>query len=209
MGNHGWAGRPPATNEEARQRIIDATVRCIDRQGVAGTTLSDVAQELGVTRQTVYRHVGTLNDIVAQVAAQGAESFVDQLVDHLAGVATPAEAVVEGFLFCLRTIPTDPRLSLLLELGDLGTFGREATSSATLAYGAQMLRRYPVNWSSVGISDDDLTGLAEVIMRLLISLLQNPNDRRPEPQIRALLDRWLVPSLQIWSFRQGQTSIQP
>ena len=196
MANHGWAGDPPATDEEARQRIVDATARCIDQYGVAKTTLSDVATELGITRQTVYRHFARISDIVGEVAAQGAAAFVDRLVDHLNGIESPAEAVVEGFLFCLRTIPGDPRLSLPLELGDTGTFGRNATSEATLAYGALMLRRYPVDWAKAGVSEGDLDGLAEMIMRLLISMLQNPADPpRPEADVRRFLERWLTPAL--------------
>jgi AcrR family transcriptional regulator len=193
MGNHGWGGRPPASDEEARQRIIDATARCIDRHGVAKTTLSDVAAELGVTRQTVYRHIGSINEIVGLVAAQGAADFVDRMIDHLAGRTNPAEAVVEGFLFCLRSVPDDPRLTLLLQRGDPATFARAATSPETIEFGARMLRRFPVDWSSAGVSKRDLNGLAELILRLLISMLTDAP--RPEAEVRRFLNRWLTPAL--------------
>ncbi|MEV6551105.1 TetR/AcrR family transcriptional regulator [Streptomyces sp. NPDC051597] len=196
MGHHGWGGRPPASEAEARQRIIDATARCIDRHGVTKTTLSDVAGELGVTRQTVYRHFGRLNDIIAEVAAQGAESFVDQMIAHLQGITDPAEAVVEGMVFCVRTIPTEPRLSLLLQLGDTTAFGRGATTRDTIAYGAKMLQRFPVDWAAADIGAPDLDGLAEIIMRLLTSLLQHPGEPpQDEAHLRALLNRWLAPAL--------------
>src|SRR4051812_46143758 len=196
MGNHGWGGRPPASEAEARQRIIDATSRCVDRYGVAKTTLSDVATELGVTRQTVYRHFARISDIIGEVAAQGADTFVDRLVAHLRGITDPAEAVVEGLVFCVRTIPAEPRVSLLLQLGDSEAFGRGATTGPTIAYGARMLRRYPVDWADAGITDADLHGLAEIIMRLLTSLLQHPgNPPLEEVQLRALLNRWLAPAL--------------
>jgi AcrR family transcriptional regulator len=194
MGNHGWGGNPPATDAEARQRIIDATARCIDRFGVRKTTLSDVATELGVTRQTIYRHAGSINDLVGLVAAQGADDFVDRMIAHIGAATTPAEAVVEGFLFCLRTVPGDSRLTLLLELGDAATFTRTATSAETIAYGAEMLRRFPVEWSLGGVSEDDLPGLAELILRLLISML-GTGRAHAEKDVRAFLDRWLVPAL--------------
>ncbi|WP_425826888.1 TetR/AcrR family transcriptional regulator [Streptomyces fractus] len=196
MGHHGWGGRPPASDAEARQRIIDATARCVDRHGVTKTTLSDVAGELGVTRQTVYRHFGRLSDIIAEVAAQGAESFVDLMITHLQGITDPAEAVVEGMVFCVRTIPTEPRLSLLLQLGDTTAFGRGATTSDTIVYGAKMLQRFPVDWAAAGIGEEDLDGLAEVIMRLLTSLLQHPGEPpQDEARLRTLLNRWLAPAL--------------
>ncbi|WP_405546833.1 TetR/AcrR family transcriptional regulator [Streptomyces phaeochromogenes] len=196
MGHHGWGGRPPASDAEARQRIIDATARCIDRHGVTKTTLSDVAGELGVTRQTVYRHFGRISDIIGEVAAQGAESFVDLMIAHLQGITDPAEAVVEGMVFCVRTIPTEPRLSLLLQLGDTTAFGRGATTRETIAYGAKMLQRFPVDWAAVGIDEDDLHGLAEIIMRLLTSLLQHPSEPpQDETRLRTFLHRWLAPAL--------------
>jgi AcrR family transcriptional regulator len=191
MGNHGWGGNPPASDEEAVQRIVDATARVIDRRGIAKTSLSDVASELGVTRQTVYRHVGSLPAAVSLVAWQGAEAFVDRMIEHLQGSAGPADAVVEGFLFCLRTVPSDPRLSLLLQLGDAEAFSRSATAPDILAYGAEKLRLFPVDWSSGGVADADLPGLG-----LLISMLQNPFDPpRPEAEVRAFLERWLAPAL--------------
>ncbi|GAA2165718.1 TetR/AcrR family transcriptional regulator [Actinomadura napierensis] len=196
MAHHGWGGRPPASDAEARQRIVDATARCIGRHGVRKTTLSDVAGELGVTRQTVYRHFARISDIVGEVAAQGAESFVDRLVAHLQGIGDPAEAVVEGMMFCVRTIPTEPRLSLLLQLDDSSAFGRGATTADAIAYGAQMLQRFPVDWEDAGIGADDLNGLAEMIMRLLTSLLQHPSEPpHDDAELRALLDRWLAPAL--------------
>ncbi|MFE7652252.1 TetR/AcrR family transcriptional regulator [Streptomyces bottropensis] len=196
MGHHGWGGRPPASDAEARQRIIDATARCIDRHGVTKTTLSDVAGELGVTRQTVYRHFGRISDIIGEVAAQGAESFVDLMIAHLQGITDPAEAVVEGMVFCVRTIPTEPRLSLLLQLGDTTAFGRGATTGDTIAYGAKMLQRFPVDWAAAGIDEDALNGLAEIIMRLLTSLLQHPSEPpQDETRLRTFLNRWLAPAL--------------
>lgn len=196
MGNHGWAGQPPASDDEAKQRILDAAVRCIDRHGVAKTTLSDVATDLGVTRQTIYRHVGSMSEILSAVAVQGAADFVDRLVAHLEGTPGPAEAVVDGFLFCLEMVPKDSRLNLLLEFGDAETFGRTATSPAILEFGAHMLQRYPVDWARAGVTEDDLSGLAEIIMRLLISMLQNPSSpERPQAEVRAILERWLVPAL--------------
>ncbi|WP_182376769.1 TetR/AcrR family transcriptional regulator [Nocardioides sp. WS12] len=196
MAQHGWGGRPPATELEARQRIVDATAACIDRVGIQKTTLSDVAADLGVIRQTVYRYFPKLSDIVAEVAAQGAETFVDQMVEHLQGAASPAEAVVEGILYSVRTIPTEPRLSLLLQINDEGAFGRGATSALAVQYGAEMLHRFPVDWGEAGLGEDDLEGLAELIMRLLTSLLENPSDpARSDDELRDWLRKWIAPAL--------------
>jgi hypothetical protein len=87
-------------------------------------------------------------------------------------------------------------VSLLLQLGDSDAFSRSATTGTTIAYGARMLRRYPVDWAAAGITDADLLGLAEIIMRLLTSLLSHPGSPpRDEVQLRALFQRWVAPAL--------------
>src|SRR5208282_5099353 len=58
---HGWAGRPPADDDEAVQRILAAAKLCIDRDG-AESGIAEVARELGVTRQTVYRYFPSTED---------------------------------------------------------------------------------------------------------------------------------------------------
>lgn len=202
MAQHGWGGHPPASDVEARQRIVDGCVLCIDRYGVKKTTLSDVAAELGVTRQTIYRYFPRMSDLMGEVGAQGAQSFVDRMVEHLRGLAGPAEAfldparaVVEGIVFSVRTLPTEPRLGLLLQAGEEGAFGRGATSAPALLYGAETLRRFPVDWAAADVTGEDLGGLAELIMRLLTSLLQNPGQPRGDDELRAWLTRWIAPAL--------------
>lgn len=51
--------------EETRQRIVDATVRLHTSVGPAGTTISGVAEEAGVTRLTVYRHFPEVESLFA------------------------------------------------------------------------------------------------------------------------------------------------
>lgn len=42
--------------DDARSRILRATVGCLGRYGIAKTTVDDAAREAGLARATVYRH---------------------------------------------------------------------------------------------------------------------------------------------------------
>ncbi len=197
MGHHGWQGDPPRTEELARERIIAATTRCIDRMGVPKTTLSNVAEELGVTRQTVYRYFPSLAELLSAVAETGAASFLDRMTAHLAGVETPLEVVVEATVFALQEIPGEPRIGLLLQADDQDLFGRGVTSSAAFELGAGVLRSTPVDWAAAGVhSDDDFAELAEVMMRLMVSFLQHPPAAPRSPDdVGRFVRRWLGPAL--------------
>ena len=101
MGHHGWQGNPPRTETEARERIVAAATTCLEKFGPAKTTLSDVASELGVTRQTVYRYYANLAELFAAVAQAGLDDFVDRMQRHLSTSSTPAEAAIESIVFAV------------------------------------------------------------------------------------------------------------
>lgn len=196
MGHHGWQGNPPRTEDEARQRIIAATGACVEKFGPAKTTLSDVATELGVTRQTVYRYYPSLADLLNALAQAGLEDFVERMVAHLATARTAADAAIESVVFAVQAIPDEPYIGVLFQAGETDSFSRGATSSMAFALGGRMLGRLPVDWSEIGVADDELEGLAEILMRLFLSFLQYPPEPpRTSEELRTLVRRWLGPAL--------------
>jgi len=197
MGHHGWRGNPPRTEDEARRRIVEAATGCIDRVGLAKTSLSDVAAETGVTRQTIYRYFPSLADILGAVALAGVEEFAGRMERHLASFDSAADVAVESVVFAVRTIPDEPYLGLLLRAGEADFFAARITSPLAFALGARILRNVPVDWPAVGVaSDGDLQGLAEILMRLFISFLQHPSTPAlTDDQLRALVHRWIGPAL--------------
>ena len=197
MGYHGWQGNPPRTEHEARRRIVEAATACIDRVGLAKTSLSDIAAEAGVTRQTIYRYFPRLPDILSAVAIAGVEAFAERMERHLTSFGSPAEVAVESILFSIRTIPTEPHLGLLLEAGEGDVFTGAVTSPQSFALGARILRNVPVDWATVGVTtEDDFRGLAEILMRLFLSFLRYPSTPPlTDDQLRTLVRRWLGPAL--------------
>jgi AcrR family transcriptional regulator len=196
VGHHGWQGNPPRTEEQARQRIIAAARSCLERFGPAKTTLSDVALELGVTRQTVYRYFSNLAEVLSAVAQTGLDDFVERMERHLATSKTPAEAAIESVLFAIQAIPKEPNIGLLFQAGETDIFSRGVTSTMAVSIGTQILRRIPVDWAGAGVKDEELEGLAEILMRLFVSFLQYPADPpRSEDELRELVRRWLGPAL--------------
>jgi AcrR family transcriptional regulator len=196
VGHHGWQGNPPRTEDEARQRIVAATTSCVERLGSTKTTVSEVAAELGVTRQTVYRYYPSHGELLGAVAQAGLDDFVERMVAHLSTFSTPADVAFESIVFALQAIPQEPRIGLLFQAGETEVFGREVTSSMAISVGADILRRIPVDWSDIGVKDDELDGLAEMLMRLFDSFLQYPgNPPASADDIRVLARRWLGPAL--------------
>ena len=116
---------------------------------------------------------------------------------HLATFTTPADAAIESIVFAVQAIPSerhigaalpgrrDRRLQPRRHLVD-GVLGRARTScAASLSTGPRSASQ-----------DDELEGLAEILMRLFVSFLQYPAEPPcSEDELRALVRRWLGPAL--------------
>ena len=196
MRSHGWAGNPPADEDAAIRRILDATRTCIDRDG-AEIGIVDVAQELGVTRQTVYRYFRTTDELLTATAFGATASFLGRIEDHLAERAwTPAEAVVEGVAYTLEQLPQEPYLSLLLTPGRISIFTNDFPSDTAMALGRALIERLPIDWTAHGYGDRQLDELVEQMLRMTRSFVEHPGTPpRTGLVLRAYLPRWLAPAI--------------
>lgn len=192
MRQHGWSGDLPASDEDAVRRILDAARTCIDRQGPEAG-ISDVARELGVTRQTVYRYFRTTDDLLIATAIDSAASFLDRIEAHLGRrELRPADAVVEALAFTLEQLPAEPYVSLLLTPGRASIYSWGVTSETALVLGRSIVERFPVDWVAHGYGDAELDGLVEQMLRMAQSFVVDPgNPPRTGSDLRAYLHRWL------------------
>jgi AcrR family transcriptional regulator len=196
MRTHGWGGHTPADDDEAIERILEATRVCIDREG-ANASIADVARTLGVTRQTVYRYFPSTEDLQRAVAMSATAPFLDRVDDHLAGnIGAPADIVVEGLAFSIERLPHEPYLGLLLSTARVGAFTEGMTSPAALALGRLIVERFPVDWAMHGFDSADLDGLAEHLLRMTQSfLLDLGTPVRDGAALREYFDVWVGPAI--------------
>jgi AcrR family transcriptional regulator len=195
-GRHGWGGDPPADDAEARARIVAAATRCVDRYGAEKTGLSDVALELGVTRQTVYRYFDGTDDLLAAVTRTAVGSFLDQVVEHLGATGDPVEVVVEALAFTLEHLPEENYLNLLLSSGRSGKFFAGVTSPTAIDTARSMLERTAVDWPGLGYDRAGMEEMVEFALRILQSLvLDRGTALRSPASLRAFLRRWVGPAV--------------
>ncbi len=191
MRRHGWLGDPPADEEEAIRRILDGAHRCIGRDGDVG--IAEVAREVGVTRQTVYRYFRSTDALVVATATDDASAFLGRLHAHLAGQdLSPTDALIEGVAFTLEQLPHEPSLGLLLNPGRIGALSRDFTSPTAIALGRSVF----VRWERLGLGESDLNGLVEQVLRTIQSFVIDPGTPpRTGRELRAYLDHWLRPGV--------------
>jgi AcrR family transcriptional regulator len=69
-----------------RDELTKIAARLFAKQGYQGTSLADLAEELGVQKPSLYHHIAAKEDLLWEVAWEGANAF------HAALDAVPAEA---------------------------------------------------------------------------------------------------------------------
>ncbi|WP_067567358.1 TetR/AcrR family transcriptional regulator [Nocardia acidivorans] len=193
MRTHGWSGAAPSDDAEAVDRILAAARRAIDRSG-SDFGIAEVARDLGVTRQTVYRYFPSAEALLTATSIAQTGHFLDVLAAHLSEIRDPATAVVEGIAYTLERLPHEKYLGLLLAPGRASAFSAGVTSDTALEFGRSMLNRYAVDWSAAGI--DELDQLAEHMLRIVQSFVIDPGrPPRSGAELRAYLTTWVAPAL--------------
>jgi AcrR family transcriptional regulator len=188
---HGWSGAAPASDDEAVARILAAASKAIDQRG-ADISIADVARNLGVTRQTVYRYFPSTDALLVAAAVHAATDFLDRMAEHLVGITDPAEAVTEGIATALEWLPKDKHIGLLIVPGKATTHTESVTSDVAVKFANSMLRRFDVDWAGLGFIDADLDELAEHLLRIIQSFVIDPGrPPRRGVELRDYLRRWV------------------
>lgn len=199
MRSHGWGGDPPADAVEARSRILTATRARLAATG--STSTSEIADVLGVTRQTVYRYFPTTEDLLDAAAMEAVAELQDQLVKHAVerladGSSDAADAVVEVVAYVYEHLRDDPALNRLVAPGRISRTVAGLTAPSSIALGGKLLAGFGIDWARFGLTEDERLEMVEHLLRLLQSFVLDPGDpARTGDELRAYLRRWVAPAL--------------
>ena len=196
MGRKGWAGSPPADDAEARTRIVDAAMRAIERRGPDHATLSDVAEDLGITRRTVYRYFANTDELFLAAADVALSGFVAKVETIIGSFDDVSENIVEIVAYIIERLPDEPMLKLLLENDRSNQFSRQLLRPVVIARCRTIFQHSRIDWNALGYTESALDELVEFLLRMIQSMVVAP----PEPprtgaQLRAYLRRWIGPAL--------------
>ena len=195
MGRKGWGGSPPADDAEARKRIIDATLRTIERRGPEQTTLSDIADGLGVTRRTVYRYFTGTEDLFIAAAEVAFGSFVSQVEAITADMDVTGQ-LVEVVAYIIERLPHEPQLALTLAHDRSNLFSRTMLAPGVIARCRLILQHTHIDWTALGYDDKAVDELVEFLLRIIQSMvIAPPEPPRTSAELRAYLRRWVGPAL--------------
>ena len=186
------AERLPLPPDPALNPVLDAAAVCLARHGISKTTLSDIAREMGVAPSTVYRKVGSVDNVTMLVFAREAQQFLERVPATLTNATGPA-TITTVMADAITTLAHHPvAAKILRDEGDW--MGRMVTRQLDhlLAQGVEITAPLLTAAMAAGlVRRQDPRLLAHWMLRIALAALVAP----PPGDLRTALDDLLLPVL--------------
>jgi AcrR family transcriptional regulator len=183
-----------------RDRLLDATERCLRRSGLRRTTMVEVAQEAGLSRAWLYRQFPDKASLVVATLARTDEQFWSDAHARVSAASGLAAQVAEAVVLSREQRPG----ALLLELKAREP---EAFAEAMGRGLREMMPGMATFWHSYledaiargeVRADLDVARAAEWVMRIVLSLVTVPGpavDVDDRVAVRRFIGEFLVTGL--------------
>lgn len=187
-----WDGNPPQA-AAARQRLLEATARCIARGGVAATTVAAIAAEAGVSRQTIYRYFKGRDELALRTMRAAAEGLRAKIDHSIGALVDPTDMIVEALVLGVGEVGSDPVLRAIWDSSSPdGIIATRVTEPAGIAWTRETLAPAV---ELAGWTEADADAGLELILRMFLSLIISPSPERSPEELRAFLYRHFIPGL--------------
>ena len=187
-----WDGNPPQV-DAARARLLEATSRCIAREGLAATSVGAVAAEAGVSRQTVYRYFAGRDQLALRAIFAEGNALRARMISQLAPLTEPDDIIVETMVLALGEARSNPVLHAIWDSSSLDALVAEIfTQPGGIAWAREAFGRAV---EATGWDDAYANTAMEFILRVGLSLLVSTAPERNDEELRSFLYRHLIPGL--------------
>ncbi|HEX4903274.1 MAG TPA: TetR/AcrR family transcriptional regulator [Acidimicrobiales bacterium] len=180
-------GLPPVPSN-VLDPYLDAAATCFARHGLRRTRVTDIAEEVGVSRVTVYRQVGTTEDAARLLLSRELDRLVNSVLPTLVAVED-ADGIVTVIASAVDFAVNHPVMRKVLqdETDLVGAFVMSEFSTVLdrlLLLAEPVVRRLEV---VAGARDLDVPVLAEWVARVVLTMVVAPPAVPPEEFLRSVL----------------------
>lgn len=181
-----------------RIRIVDAALRCLARQGLAKTTLDDIAREARFSRATLYRAFpGGKEAVMAAVVDTESARFFSALAVAMGEAHDLEDVLVAGMVEAAGRLSSHEALAYLVE-HEPGVVVRHLAFSEMdrlLLHAGDMAAPFFARW----LEPQQAARAAEWAVRILLSYLFCPSesvDLTDPASVRRVVRQFVLPGIQ-------------
>jgi AcrR family transcriptional regulator len=187
-----------ASTDDARERILAAAERCIDRHGIRKTTMDDIASEVGLSRPSVYRYFADRDDLLIELNIRHARAMLNRAHKAMSRQSNFPDQIIEGILFVADDARRDTLTRHVIDPDGTSLGRRMITSGTSGMLRAEFLDPY----LDVAVANDELPRgvpradfylwLGDLTKMVMRGLEDGEADLK---RYRSILRRFVVPSL--------------
>ena len=179
-----------------RRLVLDAAAELLSSDGL-DVSMEEIAQRAGVARMTVYRHLGSRDQVLVAVLLDQAAAVADDLHAILDDVGEPfAERVVDAIVLIVLRVRASPVLSFFVQgvtptqIGSLDRDDRFMVGVWTL-----LLPYFEVAEADGVLRADARATLDWTLRQILLQLVVEGSTTASVDGLRDELRRFFVPSI--------------
>lgn len=185
---------PENDADDLDTRILDAALAEFETYGLRRVSVEDVAKRAGVARTTIYRRFTNKEQLLQAVILRECRRFLTAIAEATENLASPEDAVVEGFVVGLQSARTHPLMTRVLESEPEAVIPQLSMNGGAVMLAARDILADRLRRARPGDAEDHNT-VAEVLLRLAVALLIVPGGGLAlddEEEIRAFARDYLT-----------------
>lgn len=97
-----------------RAAILNAAMRLFGKQGYTGTSIRDLANEVGVLPGSLYAHIQSKEALLVEIVADGIHRFIAAVEPHAYGTASPVDSLRAMIIAHVEVVAENPERSLVV-----------------------------------------------------------------------------------------------
>lgn len=121
-----WSETIEAHRHQVRAAVLDTAARLVTEHGLLGVTMSQIAEEVGIGRATLYKYFSGIEEILRAWHERQVSAHLEQLAEAASGDVAPLErlsAVLGTFARIQRHRADNGEAELVAFLHDAGQLG--------------------------------------------------------------------------------------
>jgi TetR/AcrR family transcriptional repressor of uid operon len=185
--------------EQTLAKILDAALECYGANGIANTTLDEVAKIAEIGRTTLYRYVDNRGDLLNKVVLRDAREQQEEMSVLTRYHDNFADSLVDSIVYIMRGRRTRPMNVILFGAGDDAVIDRVNLSPANFdGMAEKMIEPLFLKAQESGEVREGVTlqQMSQWVSRIVLSFINYPEHfLEDEIALREFLRMFLVPSV--------------
>ncbi len=173
---------------QQERAVFDAAIALFIERGYRAVTLGDIAQEVGLARNSLYRYFPTKASILLRWYAEEMPTQIQRSIDLLAGDEPPA-ARIDRWATAQIDYAHQPEHRLIAALGEAAGDLDAAARHELAASHDQLMAPFHATLAEAGLAGAEQTATADLIWNAVLTQARRELRSGEDPDGRAVLSR--------------------